>query len=155
MTFRFRLSRVLEWYERQYQMETNRLRQCAERAANVRLELVWHRELRLANENQVLGLESLHGNDLRSRELYRKRSLLQESHLIRSCRDADRDLETQRLTTLAAQRRVRLVEKLRDRRRDEFNYLAGRDLEQVAADSWLAGFARDLTRRDLTGKENT
>lgn len=155
MTFRFRLSRVLEWYERQYQMETNRLRQYAERAANLHLELARHRESRLANENQVLRLESLHGNDLRSRELFRKRSLLQESHLMRSCRDADRDVETQRLTTLAAQRRVRLVEKLRDRRRDEFNYLASRDLEQTAADSWLAGFARDLAGRDLTGKENT
>jgi hypothetical protein len=150
MTFRFRLSRVLEWYERQYQMETNRLRQCADRAANLHLELARHRESRLANENQVLRLESLHGNDLRSRELFRKRSLLQESLLIRSCRDADQNWETQRLTTLAAQRRVRLVEKLRDRRRDEFNYLASRDLEQIAADSWLAGFARDLI-----GKENT
>ncbi len=131
-------------------METNRLRQCADRAANLRLELARHRESRLANENQVLRLESLHGNDLRSRELFRKRSLLQESLLIRSCRDADQNWETQRLTTLAAQRRVRLVEKLRDRRRDEFNYLASRDLEQIAADSWLAGFARDLI-----GKENT
>jgi len=149
MTFRFRLSRVLEWYERLYQMETSRLRQCAERAADLHLELARHRESRLANENQVLRLQSLHGNDLRSRELFRQRSLLQESHLMRSCRDADRELEAQRLTTLAAQRRVRLVEKLRDRKRDEFNYLASRDLEQVAADSWLAGFARNLT-----GKEN-
>jgi hypothetical protein len=148
MAFRFRLSKVLEWYDRQYQIEASRLRQYAERSANAHRQLALHRESRLAGENQLLRLESLSGNDLMARELYRKRSLLHESHLIRICQDADKDLETQRPATLAAQRRVRLVEKLRDRRRDEFNYLAGRDLEQVAADSWLAGFARNLTQNE-------
>jgi len=150
MTFRFRLSRVLEWYKRQYQMEANGLRQCAERASGARLELVRHRESRIASENQVLRLESLHGDDLRARELCHKRALIQESRLIRICHDADRDLETQRAAALSARRRVLLVEKLRDRKRDEFDYLAGRELEQVAADSWLAGFARNLTEKDNT-----
>jgi hypothetical protein len=145
MAFRFRLARVLEWYEHQYRVEAGRLGQCAERSAASRAEVSRHRESRLASENQLLQLESLHGDDLRARELYRKRSMLRESQLIRICRDADRDLETQRSVTVTAQRKVRLVEKLRDRRRDEFNHLAARDLEQVAADSWMAGFARDLT----------
>ena len=150
MPFRFRLARVLEWYDRQYQMEANRLRQCAERAAGAHQELVRHRESRVASENQLLQLESLHGNDFRARELYRKRSLLEESRLIRICRDADKDLEMQRSAALSGQRRVLLVEKLRDRKRDEFNYLASRDLEQAAADSWLAGFARSLNEDDNT-----
>lgn len=144
MTFRFRLARVLEWYDRQYRIEASGLRQRAESAARAHGELDRHRQSRLENENQLLGLESLDGNDLRARELYRQRAILKESQLIRICHDTDKDLETQRAATLAAQRRVRLVEKLRDRKRDEFNYLAGRDLEQAAADSWLAGFARDL-----------
>jgi hypothetical protein len=145
MAFRFRLARVLEWYEYRYRVEAGRLGQCAERLAAAQEELARHRESRLASENQLLQLESLHGDDLRARELYRKRSMLRESQLIRICRDADRDIETQRLVTVTAQRKVRLVEKLRDRRRDEFNYLVARDLEQVAADSWMAGFARSLT----------
>ena len=145
MTFRFRLAKVLEWYERQYRMETDRLRQSAERAAGVHLQLVRHRESRLAHENEALRLESLHGNDLRARELYRTRSLLEEARLVRICHDADRELEAQRSVALAARRKVLLVEKLRDRKRDEFNYQFSRDLEQVAADSWLAGFARNLT----------
>jgi len=144
MVFHFRLARVLEWYDRQYHVEASRLRQCAERSASAHLQLSRHRELRLANETQLLRLESLGGNDLIARELYRKRSMLQESHLTRICGDADRDLEAQKSATLIAQRRVRLVEKLRDRRQVEFDYLASRDLEQVAADSWLAGFARNL-----------
>jgi hypothetical protein len=145
MAFRFRLARVLEWYDRQYQMEAGRLRQSAERSASAQVELARHRQSRLANETLLLGMESLDGNDLRARELYRKRSMLQEANLIRICHDADRDLQTQREATLAAQRKVRLVEKLRDRKRDEFNYLASRDMEDAAADSWLAGFARNLT----------
>jgi hypothetical protein len=150
MAFRFRLLRVLEWYDRQYQMEASRLRQCMERAANAHLELARHRELRLASESQLLRLELLQGDDLRAREPYRKRSMLQETLLIGNCRDMDRDLEMQKSATLAAQRKVRLVEKLRDRKYDEFNYLASRDLEQVAADSWLAGFARSLTENKDT-----
>jgi hypothetical protein len=144
MAFRFRLAKVLEWYDRRYQVEASRLRQCAERSASAHAELARHRELRLENENQLLRLESLGGNDLRARELYRKQSMLRESHLIRIGQDADRDLEAQRSATLIAQRRVRLVEKLRDRKRVEFIYLESRDLEQAAADSWLAGFARNL-----------
>ena len=145
MTFRFRLARVLEWYERQYRMEADRLRQSAERAAGVHLQLLRHRESRIARENEALRLESLHGNDLRARELFRTRSLLEEARLVRICHDADSELEAQRLVALAARRKVLLVEKLRDRKRDEFNYQFSRDLEQVAADSWLAGFARNLT----------
>jgi len=145
MTFRFRLARVLEWYERQYRMETDLLRQAAEQAERTHRELIRHRELRLARENEALRLESLHGNDLRARELYRTRSLLEEARLVRICHDADRALEAQRSVALSARRRVLLVEKLRDRKRDEFNYQFSRDLEQVAADSWLAGFARNLT----------
>jgi hypothetical protein len=150
MPFQFRLSRVLEWYQRQYQLEADRLRVCAERAARAHLELVQHRESRVASENQLLRLESLHGNDLRARELYRRRSMVQESRLMRICDDADKGLEAQRSAALSARRRVMLVEKLRDRKRDEFNYLAGRELEQVAADSWLAGFARNLNENEST-----
>jgi hypothetical protein len=145
MTFRFRLAKVLEWYERQYRMETDRLRQSAERAADLHLQLVRHRELRLVRENEALRLESLRGNDLRARELYRTRSLLDEVRLVRICYDADRELEAQRSVALAARRKMLLVEKLRDRKRDEFNYQFSRDLEEVAADSWLAGFARNLS----------
>jgi hypothetical protein len=148
MTFRFRLARVLEWYERQYRMEADRLRQHAERAAAAHLALVRHRESRLVNEIEALRLESLHGNDLKARELYREYSLREEARLGRVCHDADMELETQRSVALSARRKVLLVEKLRDRKRDEFNYIAGRELEQIAADSWLAGFARNLTRQE-------
>jgi DNA polymerase III gamma/tau subunit len=150
MAFRFRLSRVLEWYNHQYQIEAGHLRQSAERSASAHKELARHRQSRLANETQLLRLESLDGNDLRARELYHKQSMEKESQLTRICHDADRDMATQRMATLSAQRKVRLVEKLRDRKRDEFNYVAGRELEQVAAESWLAGFARNLTMDENT-----
>jgi hypothetical protein len=146
MTFRFRLAAVLDWYERQYRIEADRLRQHGERAAAAHDALVRHRESRLVNETEALRLESLRGNDLRAREFYREWSLREEARLDRVCQDADMEFETQRSVALSARRKLLLVEKLRDRKRDEFNYIAGRELEQVAADSWLAGFARNLTR---------
>jgi hypothetical protein len=148
MAFRFRLSRVLDWYERQYRMEAGRLRLCEERSVTAQAELSLHRQSRLAAENQLLRMGSFQADDLRARELHRKRSMLRESQLVGICQNADRDLEMQRSVTVAAQRRVRLVEKLRDRKRDEFDYHAAQDLEQAAADSWLAGYARSLNSND-------
>jgi hypothetical protein len=148
MAFRFRLARVLEWYDRLYHLEAGRLKQCAERAAAANAELARHRESRLLSENQILSLHYLSGKDLEARESFRKQSALQEARLIQVSNAADKNLREQQSATLAAQRKVRLVEKLRDRRRDEFEYLAGRELEELAADSWLAGFARSLGEAD-------
>jgi len=144
MAFRFRLSKVLEWYDRQYQLEASRLRQCAEGVATAQLELSRHRESRMATEGQIFLLESLHGNDLRAREFHRQQAMAQESRLMQICHRAQKELETQRATTLSAQCRVRLVEKLRDRKCAEHDYLASRELEEIAASSWLAGFTRNL-----------
>jgi len=55
-----------------------------------------------------------------------------------------KSLEDQRKVVLAAQRRLRLVEKLRDRRLEEHRYEEARELEELASESYLAGFARDL-----------
>jgi hypothetical protein len=147
MAFQFRLSKVLEWYDRQYQAEAIRLRQSADRAATAHLELARHRERQLASETQILHLESLNGSDLRARELNRKQAKLQESRLLQNCVRAEENLVAQRAATQTAQRRVRLVEKLRDRKRDEFHSQVERRLEEEAAESYLAGFARNLSEK--------
>jgi hypothetical protein len=148
VAFRFRLAKVLEWYDRQYQVEADRLRQCAARARQAHQNVVRHRELRLQSERETLQMDSLQGEDMMARERYRRRSLLQEAQLTRLARDADKEVEAQRAVTLAARRKVLLVEKLRDRKREEFNYLAAQEIEQIAADSWLAGYARSLTEKE-------
>jgi flagellar export protein FliJ len=144
MAFRFRLSKVLDWYDRQYQLEASRLQQRVELAAAAQQKLANHRETRLEIERQMLQLELPGGSDFRAREFYRRGAMLQESHLITTCHSAEKDLETQRLATVSAQRKLRLVEKLRERRRGDFEYVAARELEEISADSWLAGFARNL-----------
>lgn len=144
MAFRFRLARVLEWYDRLYQIEATRLQKCADQAASAHMALARHQESRLATRQQTLKLESLQGNDLRALEVHRQFAIRHEAQLLRHCQSAEKILGTQRSVTLSAQRRVRLVEKLRDRKHADFEYLASRELEETAADSWLAGFARNL-----------
>ena len=41
-----------------------------------------------------------------------------------------------------AQQGVKLLEKMRERRIEEYTLLAGRELEQVAAEAYLAGWPR-------------
>jgi hypothetical protein len=148
VAFRFRLAKVLEWYDRLYQIEAERLRQSAARAQQAHQNLIRHRELRLESEQEMLQMDSLQGEDMAARERYRRRSLLQEAHLGQLGQDADKEVEAQRTVALAARRKVLLVEKLRDRKREEFNYLAARELEEIAADSWLAGYARSLVENE-------
>ncbi len=144
MRFRFRLSKVLEWYERQYEIEAARLQQSIDRVASALRELELHRERREESERQMLRMESLRGDDLRAQELHRARARMEEVRLLQACQTAEKQVETQRVMTLSAQRRLRLVEKLRERKRSEFDYLAARELEEIGADSYLAGFARTL-----------
>jgi hypothetical protein len=154
MAFRFRLARVLEWYERQYKLEASLLQQSAGRALDSHQALARQRESRLEGENQVLRLDGLQGNDLAAQESWRAQALAREARLLQVCRIAEKELDEQRSATLAAQRRVRLVEKMRDRKRSEFDYQFNKEIEEAAADSHLAGFSRGLwINQEVQGRQ--
>lgn len=63
-----------------------------------------------------------------------------EKSLNGECEASQRKLEAQLEIVKLAQRKVRLLEKLRERRLTEHTYAVNRELEELAADTYLAKF---------------
>jgi flagellar export protein FliJ len=140
-TFRFRLEKVLEWYTRQYELEERRLAVCLAALAQAKAAIAALLAERLSIEQEILSRAAIPAQDLVNLSLYRlgvrKREL--ELHAVRDGRQAE--VAAQRLKLQAAERRVRLLEKLRERRVAEYTYAETRELEELASDAFFSKWA--------------
>ncbi len=136
--FQFRLDRVLEWYRTQLQLEESRLAVFLAALNQVQDRLALLQAEHLAVESEVLAGSTILARDLCSLGFYRLRikkekAALDEERVLR-----ERTLSKQRVTVQAAQRRMRLVEKLRARRLSEYCYAEDHMLENLAAEAFLS-----------------
>jgi hypothetical protein len=145
--YRFQLARVLDWYKKQSQVEGERLRLCSERAVQSRTEIADHERNVLARQMELIQSSRPKAYELASLEPFRRGAKQQEVRLRQNCVKNDQELDRQRCIAQEAQRRVRLVENLRDRRLSEYQYEADREIEELATESHLAGFARAITSK--------
>ena len=118
---------------------------CGDAATKAQAEVARHLEACRALELDVIRSRAIEASELAALESWRRRARAVALSLDGDLRQKQRALELQRPVALEAQRRFRLTEKLRDRRRAEHTYQADRELEELASDSYLAAFARDLT----------
>lgn len=136
--FQFRLRQVLAWRATQLELEENKLRQLVAAReelalAAVRLDLVKSRA-----EQAVRAAPAVEAGDLWALASYRQR-LIAERHALDQRRQiCEQKIAAQRQTVLEAQRQCRLLEKLGERRRAEWDRAADRELESLAAESFLA-----------------
>ena len=140
-TFRFRLAKVLEWYTRQYEEEEVRFGACLAALSKAKEAIAALQAERLAIEQETVSLPCMAALDLVSLGLYRlgaKRHELELNELRERCEAAVRE---QREKLQAAQRKVRLLEKLRERRVAEHVYAETRELEELASDAFFAKWA--------------
>ena len=138
--FVFNLGRVLEWYGKQLQLEENRLSDCHAALSKAQRALADVRTARLETERALINSSSIVAAHLRALEQFRRKSLNDEKSLNGECEASQRKLEAQLEIVKLAQRKVRLLEKLRERRLTEHTYAVNRELEQLAADTYLAKF---------------
>lgn len=136
--FRFRGERVLDWYGKHVQLEEQRLTECiaARNAVQQALENLRAERQRVARE--LISRTALQAGDVAALEPYRIRAKEREVELIQKSAGCEAAIGTQRQKVQAARRRVRLLEKLRDRRHAEYVYLADRELEEIASESYLS-----------------
>jgi flagellar biosynthesis chaperone FliJ len=139
--FRFRLARVFEWYTRQYQEEERIFSACLATLADARQAIVDLQAERLSIERDVLSRHSIPSRELVALGLYRLGARQRELELIAVRERCEQAVEAQRVKLQAAERRVRLLEKLRDRRLTEHNYAEARELEELASDAYFAKWA--------------
>jgi len=140
-TFRFRLEKVLEWYTRQYELEERALTVCLAALAEAKAAIAALLAERVTIESDMLSRPFLHAQDLSALSLYRLGSKKRGLDL-NTVRDrCEADAEAQRIKLRAAERKVRLLEKLRERRVAEYTYAETRELEELASDAYFAKWA--------------
>ena len=148
-SFHFQLARVLDWYRTQCRLEEERLRLYAAAVARAQDERERHRRDSLALRLEVIRSSKIEASDLAALESFGHRARQLDLRLGQKCRETAQALEQQRGVALNAQRRLRLIEKLRDRRLSEYEYESARELEALASETFLASFARGLSEHVL------
>ena len=128
----------------QCRLEEERLRLCIEEAARATAEMERHRRDVLARQMELIQSPKIQASELAALGWFRHRAKQRDLQLSRQCRQSEQALEQQRGVALTAQRRLRLIEKLRDRRYSEYQYEAARELEALASETYLASFARSM-----------
>jgi flagellar export protein FliJ len=149
--FHFRLNRVLDWYRERCKMEENRMRLASAAVVEARDQTVRIGDARRAVESELLGSPALSAPDLIALESYRVRARREELRWRDELARREGALEQQLHALLAARRRVRLLEKLKERRLAEHALTVDRELEELSAESFRATAARALYAEAAAG----
>ena len=141
--FRFPLDNVLRWRTIELARENATLQRLVQEKAQIDAMLD-----RLAMERNTLSgsigaLPELRGTDLRAMAAYGLRLRQHVEKLLDARARAIHNLALQQKQYAQAKLRVRLVEELRARRLERWHYEEARQLETLAAESYLAGWNRD------------
>jgi len=141
-SFRFRLDRVLDWYRDQFDVEQARLAVTMTALHGAQQKLAkFHAEC-LAVERDVIGRREIPARDFPALGLFRLRARKTEIELNQDLHTRESAVREQMQRVQDAQRRLRLLEKLRDRRQAEHRYLEDKELEDLAAEAFLARWDR-------------
>jgi hypothetical protein len=136
--FRFRLDRVLEWRRTQLELEENNFRR--ETAALAALDRV-RAELEAAGvkaEVQVRQSRTITGRELAALGEFRLLVRSREADIARQRAERVKSLAAQRAVLLEAQRRCRLLERLKERRLEEWRLAGNKETEDLASETYLA-----------------
>jgi len=138
MAFRFSLQKVLDLRRRQLDIEETKLRSHAEAIAALDRERAGLEASAISSELQVREWSALAGGDLQALGNFRLHIQQREAEISARRAGYQQKLEEQRKLVLEAQRRCRLLERLKERRYNEWQSALDRELEAAAAESYLA-----------------
>ena len=136
--FRFRLAKALEWYGEQCRLEEDCLRDKIAALNHSRAELARASKARTDIERDLLQTAVLPAAELLALSRYRRRAIQDEQRLAGERFRCERERDAQLVAVQAARRRVRLIEKIRERKLTEYTVEADRELEELAADAFRA-----------------
>ncbi len=135
--FSFRLERVLEWRQAQLDVEQSALGRLAAEFARWEAVLASLGNARAKAEGLVQS-GPVTGTDLGALASYQEHIERQRKITLDRRRDCAARLEKQRARLLQARREHRLLEKLRQVRRAEWETAVDREFEALAAETYLA-----------------
>ena len=141
-SFQFPLQRALDWRRMQLEVEESRFKQQTARLAELDRTRAELEAAGIRTEVQVRDWDPLAGGDLGALANYREYVKKRDQAIAVRRRECCRELEEQERAMLETRRRCRLLDRLRGRRYAEWLAAADREVEQLAAESFLAALAR-------------
>jgi flagellar export protein FliJ len=136
--FSFRLERVLEWRKAQLDLAQAALSRVAAEHARWDATLAKLANARAQADAMVQSREPVNGAELGALSRYQAYVEQQRKIALDRRRDCEARLEQQRARVLEARREHRLLEKLRQVRRAEWESAVNREFEALAAETYLA-----------------
>jgi hypothetical protein len=145
--FRFRLDRVLQWRRNKRQLEEARLASCLALAQASEREMERLRAERDSIDRGMLRRDAIPASDFLDLSRYRIRAQKEEMELAEERRQRLLMAAEQRVRVLQAQRGVKLLEKMKERRLQEHTALAWQEVEEAAAAAFLSRWSQARARQ--------
>jgi flagellar biosynthesis chaperone FliJ len=136
--FRFRLETALVWRRRQLEAEERALEMELAEAARRAGKLEETRQAQKQAERASVRSGSLTGAELVAHSRWRLTLERRTKVLAAEAAAMEPKLAARRARVMEANRRVRLLERLKERRREEWNHHSQRQLDDMAGDAYLA-----------------
>ena len=141
-TFRFNLERVLQWRQTQLELEEIKFKKAGAAVADLERARVELEAAGARAEIQVRQWSPLAGRDVSALGGFRIHVEMEEREMAGQLAQRRKELQAQENAMLEARRRYRLLERLKERRRAEWQAAGDRELEELASESFLAGWSR-------------
>lgn len=146
--FRFPLEKVLEWRCTALAAEEAKFKQQAAIVAGVERARAALEAAGAGAESAVREWGEVSGRDLAALDDFRRHIRNRQAQVAAARAQAQKELDARQAAMLEARRRVRLLERLKERRLAEWKVAFDRELEQIAGESHLARVAAERGRME-------
>jgi len=136
--FQFQLATALDWRKRRMEAEQARLDEVLARQAGLRRMMEDAARDRARSGEELLRARTIEAEDLAALDAYRRALDAQKRRLERELAAVEEAIGRQRQLVMTAMRDYRLMEKLKDRRLEEWRKQFEREVENEATELYLA-----------------
>lgn len=136
--FQFRLQAALDWRSRRKEIELAGLQVLLEELSGTDAALQRIAEGAVEAQNETYSVDRIAPGALAALERHRYHLQRERARVLERRAKCEKQIEAQRERLIEAERAVRLLEKLKERRLAEWNIEANKELESLAAESFLA-----------------
>ena len=141
-TFQFPLQRVLKYRELQMRTEEEKLSTIQNQLAEV-----LHREnaltaAQLNAEMNLLGRPVVEATEFRALSAFQLRIRSEKVSLLAARKNLETKIAEQRKRLLKVRKDCKILQNLKDRRKKAWTYLSDREIENIAAESYISNWAR-------------
>ena len=144
--FRFRLQRVLDFRNVQFQLAESEYQRASAKVRSIQAQQATLAYRKSETRKSFVKLPEVSGRDIAPLSGWLRWTEGRRTLLAGMEQAAMQEVAKRRTILTEAQRKVQLLEKLRDRRKGEWQTAFDRELEEQAADAFRAGLGRTSGR---------